>query len=545
MAKIRLPQKRGPKQISQLAVLNPGKGLNNFVSDSLIQDTEASDIMNIQFSESGCPTKSYGITAVGTGLSNAPKGLGSLITSSTRQLLTVDGTSLKYLNGTVWTAISGASFTSGREVNFVQARDTLYIWNGQDAGRKYDGTTLAANTKAPSAAFGIFYSGYQIVSGVSTQPNRVYISVSTDASDFTNDPTAITSSQDPDNSTDVPGATDFTGTTAPLAQMIDVAKGDGDKITGFAKFQENLIIFKERSIYQLVFDSSGIPVVSQVTASMGAVSHKSIENIDNDVFFLSRNGYYVLGNEANYNTAIRTNELSTRIKPVIETIGASNLSKAASIYSDFRFYSSVATGGVSTNNKTITYDKRYQAWSQLDYIKANAFTEFIDSSNIKHLYYAASDEAKVYEIAVGYSANGTAINSYWTSKAFDAGSFDGYKRWLDVTLLFRQITGTVTITIYADNNEIVKTTSISSTTSASGSIGTEIMGSEIFGGFGNTPDGTSTNNVPYRVKINTKSRTLKIKISNANDNETFTLLGMNFAYVPYSRYSFPSSQKIY
>lgn len=542
MAKIRLPQKRGPKQISQLAVLNPGKGLNNFVSDSLIQDTEASDIMNIQFSESGCPTKSYGIAAVGTGLSNAPKGLGVLTTSSVRQLLTIDGTSLKYLNSTVWTSISGASFTSGREVNFVQARDVIYIWNGQEAGAQYDGTTLSRPTTTVSAQFGIFYSGRQIVSGVSTLPNRLYISNSTDASDFTNTNPTGTGEYSVYDSTTHPGATAFAGTGAAY---LDVAKGDGDKITGFAKFQEQLIIFKERSIYSMTFDSSGTPVVSQITASMGAVSHKSIENIDNDVFFLSRNGYYVLGNEANYNTAIRTNELSARIKPVIETIGASNLSKAASIYSDFRFYSSVATGGVSTNNKTITYDKRYQAWSQLDYIKANAFTEFIDSNNIKHLYYAASDEAEVYEIAVGYSANGTAINSYWTSKAFDAGSFDGYKRWLDVTLLFRQITGTVTITIYADNNEIVKTTSISSTTSASGSMGTEIMGSEIFGGFGDTPDGTSTNNVPYRVKINTKSRTLKIKISNANDNETFTLLGMNFAYVPYSRYSFPSSQKIY
>ena len=542
MTKIRLPRKTGPKQISQLSVLNPGKGLNNFVSDSLIQDSEASDLMNIQFSESGCPTKSYGITAVGTGLSNAPKGLGALITSSVRQILTIDGTALKYLNGSTWTSISGASFTSGREVNFVQARDVIYIWNGSEAGAQYDGTTLSRPTTTVSAQFGIFYSGRQIVSGVTSHPNRLYISTSTDASDFTNtNPTGTGEYSVYDTSTH-PGATAFSGTGAAY---LDVAKGDGDKITGFAKFQEQLIIFKERSIYSMTFDSSGTPVITQVTASMGAVSHKSIENIDNDVFFLSRNGYYVLGNEANYNTAIRTNELSTRIKPVIETIGASNLSKAASIYSDFRFYSSVATGGTSTNNKTITYDKRYQAWSQLDYIKANAFTEYIDSSNIKHLYYASADEAEVYEIAIGYSANGTAINAYWTSKAFDAGQFDAYKRWLDITFLFRQIVGTVTITIYSDNNEVVKTTSISSTTSASGSMGTEMMGSEIFGGFGDTASGSSTNNIPYRVKVNTKSRTIKVKVSNSNNDETFTLLGINFAYVPYSRYSFPSSQKIY
>lgn len=543
MAKIRLPRKTGPKQISQLSVLNPGKGLNNFVSDSLIQDTEASDLLNIQFSESGCPTKSYGIEAVGTGLSNNPKGMGQLVTTSVRQLLTIDGTELKYLNGTSWTAISGVAFTADQEVNFVQARDTVYIWNGTNAGAKYDGTTLSRPTTTVSAAFGIFYNGKQIVSGVSSQPNRLYISTSTDAGDFTNTNPTGTGDYSVYDGTTHPGATDFSGTGAGY---VDVAKGDGDKITGFAKFQEQLIIFKERSIYSLVFDSAGTtPIVAQVTASMGAVSHKSIDNVDNDVFFLSRNGYYVLGNEANYNTAIRTNELSARIKPVIETIGSANLPKAAAIYSNFKFYSSISTGGVSANNKTITYDKRYQAWSQLDYVKANAFTEFVDSSNERHLYYAASDEAQVYEIAVGYSANGTAINAYWTSKAFDAGQFDSYKRWLDITLLFRQIVGTVTITIYSDNSQVVKTTSISSTTSATGSVGTEILGSQILGGTGDTPTGTSTNNIPYRVKINTKSRTLKIKVSNDNDNETFTLLGVNLAYVPYSRYSFPSSQKIY
>lgn len=542
MTRIRLPRKSGPKQISQLSVLNPGKGLNNFVSDSLIQDTESSSLLNIQFSESGCPTKSYGTTAVGTGLSSAPKGLGVLITSSVRRLLTIDGTSLKYLNSSTWTAISGASFTAGQEVNFVQARDVVYIWNGQEAGAQYDGTTLSRPTTTVSAQFGIFYNGRQIVSGVTSLPNRLYISNSTDASDFTNTNPTGTGEYSVYDGTTHPGATAFAGTGAAY---LDVAKGDGDKITGFAKFQEQLIIFKERSIYSMTFDSSGTPVISQVTAAMGAVSHKSIENIDNDVFFLSRNGYYVLGNEANYNTAIRTNELSTRIKPLIETISASNLSKAASIYSDFRFYSSVSTGGTSTNNKTITYDKRYQAWSQLDYIKANAFTEYIDSNNTKHLYYASADEAQVYEIAVGYSANGTAINAQWTSKAFDAGSFDGYKRWLDVTLLFRQIIGTVTIKIYSDNNELIKTSSISSTTSSAGSMGTETLGSQILGGTGDTPSGTSTNNIPKRVKINTKSRTLKIMVSNNNNNESFTLLGINIAYVPYSRYSFPSSDKIY
>ena len=46
---VTIPAKRGPKTIPEVRVLNPGKGLNTLVSDSLIQDTEASDLNNIQY----------------------------------------------------------------------------------------------------------------------------------------------------------------------------------------------------------------------------------------------------------------------------------------------------------------------------------------------------------------------------------------------------------------------------------------------------------------------------------------------------------------
>lgn len=353
MPAIKIPAKKGLKTIPEIRVTNPGRGLNNLVSDSLIKDEEASDLLNVQFIESGCVSKSYGYTAVGTGLSNNPKGLASFYTSSSRYVLTVDGTSLKYLNSGTWTSISGASFTNAQEVNFVQGNDILYVWNGDQAGASLtSGLSLTRLTTAPSAAFGILYSNYQIVAGVASKPNRLYISTSSDLGDFTN-ATGVLS-----DSTGVPGATVFSGTGA---NYIDVNIGDGDKITGLAKFQTVLVVFKERSIWQLTFDTSGNPVIAQISSSSGAVSHKSIDNVENDIFYLSRNGYYVLGNEPNYYNVVRSNELSNRINPVIQTISSSNLNRVAAIFYNFRFYSSLASGGSTTNNRTITYDRRYLA----------------------------------------------------------------------------------------------------------------------------------------------------------------------------------------
>jgi hypothetical protein len=543
MPRVSIPPKRGSRKIPETRVVNPGRGLNTLISDNLIKDEEASALNNVVFVESGAITKGPGLTAVGSGLTVGPKGLAAFYPGSNRYLLTVDGTALKYLNGTNWTAISGATFTTDQEVNFVQGEDTLYIWDGNAAGCSLDSAlTLTRLTTAPRASFGIYYQSYQIVSGVDTKPNRLYISDSTtNLGDFTNNAGTLSTAGE------VPGATVFAAPGTTGANFVDVNDGDGDKITGFAKYQGVLIIFKERSIYQMSIASDGTPTVTQVTGSSGCVSHKSIDNVENDIFYLSRRGYYVLGSEPNYFNSIRSNELSSRINPTIQTILPANLDRVCSIFSDFRFYSSITSGSATDNNKTLVYDRRYLSWSQLDYIKANAFTEYIDSNGAKHLYFASDDEAKVYEIVEGnYNvASSTAINASWTSKAFDIGKFDLNKRWIDMSILVRQISGTVNLTIYSDSDSIVKSTSIGASSSASGALGDIRFGASSFGGAGLESSGLTTNNVVYRLKINKKSRTIKVKFDCPGLNDTFTILGFVFTYVPYNHYSFDSSYKIY
>jgi hypothetical protein len=95
-------------------------------------------------------------------------------------------------------------------------------------------------------------------------------------------------------------------------------------------------------------------------------------------------------------------------------------------------------------------------------VNANAFTEFIDSANVKHLYYAADDEAKVYEIDTSYSDNGSAISAQWTSKAINFGDFSLTKQVLYIDNEFRQINGSVNIGVYTDGNSLTKSSAISS-----------------------------------------------------------------------------------
>lgn len=545
-----IPPKRGGRTpYEEFEVLNPGKGLNTLISDNLINDKEASSLENIMIVESGAAAKAYGFTNVGSGLSNNPRGLGFFndTIAGNKDLLTVDGTALKYLNSSTWTTISGVTFSNSAQINMTQALGDIYIWDGTNAGAKLaTGRTLTRNGKAPKAKFSIFYGGYHWCSGVDGQVNRLYRSVLTDASDFTNDPSVTDPT--PDNSTDVPGATDFTGTGSgsAIAQFVDINKDDGDKITGLTKYQDVMIIFKEKAIYQMTLDSTGVPTITPITKGYGCVSHRSIDNVDNDVFFLTRNGVYVLGNEPNYFNVIRTNELSSRIHPVIETINPTNYANTTAMFNQYIYYLGVPSGGVTANNLTLTYDRRFQAWSKLTHITPESLTLFTDSTNTDIIYFTSANSANVYKFTTNYDSNGAAISAQWTSKAFDLGDFSKYKRWIYVDILFRQLVGTVTIDVYTDNGTLSKTTSVSSSTS--GGLGTNILGGgdELGGTVSSGSSGTSTasTNIPYRLRLGIKSRTIKIKVSNSRINETFVVLGVKFGLRRYSAFVFPSSLKI-
>lgn len=517
--------------LKRKAVINFGKGLNTLVSDSLIDDQEASSLDNIEFVEAGGVTKRPGYTQVGDDLTNNPKGLGTFITESSRKLLTVDGTALKYNNSGTWTTISGATFDADAEKDFTQAGGNLYIFDGVSGGAEYDGTTLARPGTIPKAKFSIFYQGVHFCSGVTGQPNRVYVANTSDPGDFTDTG---------DDATSHPGATVFSGTNE--AQFFDVQKDDGDFVTGFAKFQNLLVIFKENSIFQMTLDDTGTPVITPITNSLGCVSHKSIENVGNDVFFASRDGFFVLGNEPNFFTAIRTNELSARIHPDYDTLQESSYAKINSIYFDNKYWTGVPIGGSMITN-TYAYDRRYLGWTKHSNLQPNSWTVFRDSSNVDHLYFACDNDTKVYEITPGtFSDDGSAISCTWVSKAFDMDEFSSRKRVAFVDLLFKQVSGQINITIYKEGGAVAANATINA--ASSGGMGTDVMGTVPLGETGAAASEASSQNVPYRVIVNANAKTVKVKLTNSRTNEYFILQAISIYYYDLTPYLFDSAQKL-
>lgn len=545
----KIPAKKSKPPL-RLVVMNPNKGLNNLVSPSLIDNREFSDLMNVEYDEGGVVRKRYGYTTVGNGLTSA-KGLGFYLTESVRHLVTIDQTVLKYYTGTgSWNTAGGATFTTATDTYFSQARLKFFIWNGTDGGAYWDGTTVTRPGTMPKASFAVYFQSKHIAAGVVGQPSRLYISNVADATDFT--VTTGGTQPQPDSTNDsengianVPGATVFAGTPALTeANVIDIRKNDGDKITGLGIFQNSVIVFKERAIYQLTFDSSGNPTVVPITYATGCVSHKSIISVENDLYFLSRQGIRVIGNEANFYTAIRTNVLSIRIQPTIDGINKTNYARANAIYFDNKYILGIPTGS-SSIDRCIVYDRRFQAFTLWKSFNAQAQVQYIDSTNNLYLYFLDDAGTQVYQRSSGtYNDNGVAIEAWITGKAQDIGNPDLTKFWIDLRLVFRRISGRVTFTVYQDDGLTVGTATIGAL-SARG-MGLKMLGTTQLGLDGKSSTSTTAFvDTPQSVNLNLSSRTLNFKIYNNNVDENFTLLGFIYAYYPKSHFYFDSSNKIY
>ena len=542
--KVRPPQR--------LVIMNPSKGLNTLVSPSLIDDKEFSDMQNMEYDEGGVIRKRAGYVTAGSALT-AARGLGVFSTESSNYMVTVDNGTVKYRTSGSWSSATGSTLTAGNDVSMTQARLKLYIWNGVDGGVVFDGSAVTSPGTLPKAKFSVYYQNKHIASGVPGQPSRLYISNLTNASDFT--VTTGGTQPQPDSTTDsensnpnVPGATVFAGTPALTeANVIDIRKNDGDKITALGVFQDVLIVFKERAIYQVTFDSSGNPTVTPITYATGCISHRSVVNVENDISFMSREGHRVLGNEPQFFTAIRTQILSIRINPQIDAINKQYYSRVNGVYFDNKYILAYPVGS-SSISKTFTYDRRFQAYSIWTNFNAQAMVRYIDTTtNQEDLYFLDDTGTQVYKRVAGtYSDNGAAIEAFVVSKAQDLKNPDITKFWVDLRLIFRRLSGQVTFTVYQDDGISVGTAVIGS--SSARGMGLKRLGVTKLGSDGVTVSGTTTTTFvdnPQSVGLNLDSRTIKFKIYNNRVDENFVLLGMVYAYYPKSHYVFDSSKKIY
>lgn len=536
----------------EIRVLSPSRGLNELGDDFMIDNKDASDLLNIKFTENGIIEKRDGYIIEGDELTAIPTGLGVFITNTDDFLMAIDGGVLKKLVNYVWTDVSSSKhLTVNSSVFTTSVNSKFFVWDGigltpnTAAGQAgggcliYDGSSTVAGQKCPKARFSIVYKDYHFASGVDGQPYRVYMSGLNEPDRFTRAATVSGSPVQLNTWADVPGATVFSGDNSPNA--FDVNRYDGEKVTGFGFFQDALIIFKEQSIWQMTLNEQSLPVITRITNAYGCVAHGSIATVENDCYFLFRDGVYVLGNEPNFYAAIRTNQLSARIQNTISRINTAAYDKVRALFFNYRYHLAVPLDTEVNNNTMLVYDKRFYAWSVWD-IPASGLATHLDTSNRLNMVFTSSQNKSLNRFTPNvYNDNGLGISAWWRSRAFHGRKIEYMKWWRQFRPIFKGLNGSVTISFYDEDGEFDASDEYQINPALSGGLGSYLFGDAVFGG--GTPDdyissgsgnGSGTaghhvsntnNSKPMYIFINHESRTFSFQVENHNADENFSLLG--------------------
>lgn len=609
-------------------------GLNTLLRQTEIKDNELAQADNLKLVGKGVPTKregsaNYFLTApsVATGAQRVRGLKGVLFASSAsgvNELLALsDWGILVKKNGASYTNIMGASWVSGYNTDMVQVYNKVYVTNGIDTLKKYDGASIYGFTQLTKPG-SVLVTNLSGVSGTFTRSfrisayNNVGETIASDAVLVSNTPqdlvnttlrvTWTTSSPasavagygifgvdqgderfitsvdpstlrydyqgvpDPSNLV-FPSAADTT--SGPIAKYlishkdklvmgniqgfpsriswsgggvnvdkfnwrfgggyIDIDKDAGDEVKGLIEFQDAIVVFKERSIWSVTLAVSGeivIPTVKMIMRGVGAVSHRTIRYVENDVFFLSRRGVYTLGNEPNYLNVLRTNEVSARIRPIFDTLTASQLGQACAIYSGNKYRLAFPSTTANKNTKEIIYDRERLAWMGPNTFPATPaiYEVYYDGNNRENLVWGDSDDNFVTEFSSGYSNDkGVKVQTILLTKKTAFDNPFRFKQMKNLYSNWRNVAGTPFVNIILETRDgaigSAQSFSISASNAGVG-WGFDLWGTFKWGTTAGAGSSQGSLDLAKRTRINKVGRTLQVSVTTTGNNDSYELLAM-------------------
>ena len=339
-----------------------------------------------------------------------------------------------------------------------------------------------------------------------------------------------------------------------------VAPDSGDEITGLeivgsnsvgAALAPSILVFMKNSVHQIVLNYVSIgeysvlnPIV-QVISPVGASSHKSIVNIQNNTFYVGRLGLQTVGQEAAYLNQIRTSEVSARVRPFFQGFDETDLSHAGSGYMDYKYLVSFPT-----TKQTMIYDYERAAFMG-DWKTPFGITtwlEYLDSAGETH-YLAGCTDGIVREFSANYkSDSGEAIKRTIKTKKEDFGNWSVLKVMRLLYALFRNVNGSVNINIILENRAggtevISKSFSVSTETGSTG-WGSDLWGTAKWGQTLGTIGSIQPFDIIRWLNLYKTARTIQVEVSQLATETQFQLADIRISATEQPEGSLSSSLRI-
>ena len=410
----------------------------------------------------------------------------------------------------------------------VGADSTEYI----DTGTPQSDTLFPANvdeTQGPKAKYILKFKDRIILAGIDGDPSRVLISARYPYQDrFT--------------------AGDGGGDTY-------VSPDDGDDITGLgiANLQTTrplIVVYKEHSTHVIELGTVTLgnfvildPKVYPLSVATGASNGKTVVQVENDMFSFGRKGLYSTGQEAQYLNQIRTNEISARIRPYIQSLSDIDFKEANAAYIDYKYILSFPS-----KKETIIFDRQRKAfmgpWKTPFGI--TRWLRYFDSSGTER-WLAGCDDGYVREFSTGYiSDSGTAVNKTMRTKKEDLGSWNMMKILNYFYFLLRNVRGSVTVSLRLEGrsgNTITAKTATITSSLGSGGWGDDQYGSQPWGQSEATVVLSGDELVRF-AQIYKTFRVVQVEVNSSGANDNFEFLGIKMTAKSMGPSSLSSTLKV-
>ena len=228
------------------------------------------------------------------------------------------------------------------------------------------GTGYSAGTLSATGGGGSSFAGTYTVDGAGVIDG---VTITNAGSGYTTLPTIVISDTVGSSGVITPAFEVF----FPAANVFKV--GLGDPITGMVSWVGfNVVVFCKNSCY--VIDTNPVPATANptvpaastfsirtISTSSGCLSHGSIAQVGEDLYYLSRSGIRSIRRTMEENMiASDVGVMSYTIQDVVDKINWAQAEISTGVWWRGRYMLSVPTGTSTTNDTTIVYNTNTQSW---------------------------------------------------------------------------------------------------------------------------------------------------------------------------------------
>ena len=293
------------------------------------------------------------------------------------------------------------------------------------------------------------------------------------------------------------------------------------------------------SVWQISLESVSIgdtafvvPSATKIVGSVGSDSPLSVVKVKDDIMFFNRKGWFKLGSRAQMLNLLSTDEISSNIRPTIQSMTGSALNNVCAYYYDAKVFCSMPRGN-STNNEIYINDTERKNWCGPWTVGVERFLQYSDTSGETHLLAVPIAGSRLIEFSENIEGD---LSSAFSTRLL-TGLYpvdENRNSWAKIRYAYielNQPVGNITFSVLGtgkrDGYSQVGSISITDTVSNSGYSANSQFSNFLFSDTSVTPTVYSQASVKKRIRINKLLNNIQFKVTTDARGDAYTLLSIS------------------